>query len=193
MKIKIIWGRIMLLALVGVTGVGKTYYKDKIVDEFGFKKVNTIRTRKIRPGEVAGKAGLFMTRDEVDKLVSEGKIAYRFDVFGGEYAYLKDDIFSDDNMVFEMHYTTIYDWKKIRPDIKTIYILPKNIEIAKQKTRERNLSPEKEVERLCEIDEHYDRIMRDDELRGQFDYVVYNEYDEKSDVKIMNLVKELMK
>ena len=183
----------MLLALVGVTGVGKTYYKDMIADELGFKKVNTIRTRRIRPGEVVGKAGLFMTRQEVDELDNDGKIAYKFDVFGGEYAYLADEIFSDDNMVFEMHYTTIYDWKRIRPDIKTIYILPKDIKIAKQKTKERNLSPEKEFERIREIDEHYSKIMSDDNLRSQFDYVVYNDYDEKSDVEIINLVKCLMK
>ena len=51
-------------------------------------------------------------------------------------------------MVFEMHYTMIDDWKKIKPDIKTIYILPKNIEIPKKKARERNLSKEKEIERI---------------------------------------------
>lgn len=182
----------MLLAIVGVTGVGKTYYKDKIVRELNFKKVNTIRTRPIRPGEIAGKSGLFMTKSELDNLDNSGKIAYRFNVFGGEYAYLSEEIFSKDNMVFEMHYTTIYDWKKIRPDIKTIYILPKDIEIAKQKTRERNLSPEKEIERLREIDEHYDKIINDKDLSNQFDHIVYNNYDEETDCKIIELVKEMM-
>lgn len=182
----------MLLALVGVTGAGKTYYKDKIVNDLNFKKVNTIRTRKIRMGEVVGKSGIFMTREEIDDLEKQGKIAYRFDVFGGEYAYLSEDIFSDDNMVFEMHYTTIYDWKKIRPDIKTIYIFPKDVEIAKQKTRERNLASEKEKERISEIDEHYNRILQDEDLRKQFDYIVYNNYDEESDLEIINLVKRLM-
>ena len=183
----------MLLALVGVTGVGKTYYKNKIAEELSFKNVHTIRTRKKREGEVAGKTGLFMTEEEVDKLDSEGKIAYKFKVFGGEYAYLSEEIFSEDNMVFEMHYTTIYDWKKIRPDIKTIYILPKDIEIAKEMTRERDLEPEKEKERLLEIDEHYNRIMNDEDLRSQFDYIVYNNYDENSDEEIINLVKKIMK
>ena len=182
----------MLLALVGVTGVGKTYYKNKIAEELSFKNVNTIRTRKKRTGEVAGKTGLFMTEEEVDKLDSEGKIAYKFKVFGGEYAYLSEEIFSKDNMVFEMHYTTIYDWKKIRPDIKTIYILPKDIEVAKNKTRERNLEPEKEKERLAEIDEHYNKIMNDKDLRSQFDYIVYNNYDEESEKEIIDIVKKIM-
>ena len=57
----------MLLALVGVTGVGKSYYKDIIVDQLNFKKVNTIRTRKKRANEDANKAGLFMTSEEIDE------------------------------------------------------------------------------------------------------------------------------
>lgn len=182
----------MILALVGVTGVGKTYFKDKIVEELGFKKVNTIRTRKIRPGEAQGKSGLFMTKEELDKLEEEGKLAYRFSVFGGEYAYLKDEIFTDENMVFEMHYTTIYDWKKVVPEIKTIYILPSDINLAKNKTKERNLSKEKEVERLKEIDEHYNKIIEDEELRGQFDYIIKNSYNKTSEEEILNLVRNLI-
>ena len=182
----------MLLALVGVTGVGKTYYKNRIAEELNFKNVNTIRTRKKRAGEDTKKTGLFMTEEEVDALDKQGKIAYKFKVFGGEYAYLAEEIFSKENMVFEMHYTTIDDWKKIRPDIKTIYILPQDIEIAKDKTRERNLEPEKEQERLSEIEEHYNKIMSDENLRNQFDYIVYNNYDEKSEEEIIEVVRNMM-
>ena len=183
----------MILALVGVTGVGKTYFKDLIVEKLGFKKVNTIRTRKIRVGEAQGKSGLFLSTEELDKLDEEGKIAYRFSVFGGEYAYLKEEIFTDENMVFEMHYTTIYDWKKVCPDIKTIYILPSDINLAKEQTKKRNLSPEKEIERLKEIDEHYNRIMTDDSLRSQFDYIVENSYNKTSEEEILSLVEKIMK
>lgn len=182
----------MLLALVGVTGVGKSYFKEKIVENFDFEKVNTIRTRAKRIGEEDGKSGLFMTKEELDNLKLQGKIAYDFDVFGGTYAYLKDEVFSQKNMVFEMHYTTISDWKKVRPDIKTIYILPHDIEIAKDKARKRNLSKEKEIERIREIDEHYNRISTDENLRNMFDYIVYNNYDEKSEKEILMLVKEIL-
>lgn len=182
----------MLLALVGVTGVGKSYYKDKIVKNFNFEKVNTIRTRAKRIGEENVKSGLFMTKEELETLKSQGKIAYSFDVFGGTYAYLKDEIFSEKNMVFEMHYTTIVDWKKVRPDIQTIYILPKDIEIAKEQTKKRNLSKEKELERINEIDEHYTKISTDENLRNMFDYIVYNNYDENSEKEILTLVKEIL-
>lgn len=179
----------MLLALVGITGIGKSFFVEKISEKLDFKKVHTIRTRAPRKGE---NPEYFLTEDELDKMYEEGKIAYKFKVFGGQYGYLKEEIFSSDNMIFEMHYTTIYDWKKVRPDIKTIYILPKDINIAKQKTKERNLSKEKEFERLAEIDEHYDRIMSDVNLRKQFDYIIYNNYDKESEEKILELVNKLL-
>ena len=101
------------------------------------------------------------------------------------------EIFTKENMIFEMHYTTIFDWKRIVPDIKTIYILPNDIEIAKQKTKERGLTKEKEEERIAEIEEHYDRFMSDQNLQKSFDYIVYNKYDKESEENIINLVKRI--
>lgn len=182
----------MLLALVGITGIGKSYFTEILERELGFKRVHTIRTRKMRAGEVNGKTGYFMSEEEVENLKKEGKIAYDFKVFEGTYAYLKDEIFSKDNYVFEMHYTTIYDWKKVAPDVVTIYILPTDINMAIQKTKERNLSPEKEKERIEELQEHYNRFMGNKELQKQFDYVVYNNYDEESKDNVVNLVKKVL-
>lgn len=182
----------MLLALVGITGVGKTYYVNKIVEELGFRKVKTIRTRKMRNGEKNGVTGLFMDNEELEILEKQEKIAYSFEVFGGKYAYLKEDIFSKENMVFEMHYTTIYDWKKVRPDIKTIYIFPKDIKVAKEKILERDLPKEKERERILEVEEHYNKMMTNKDLREMFDYIVYNEYNKKSEKEIINLVKKML-
>lgn len=183
----------MLLALVGITGIGKSYYAEKLEKELGFRKVHTIRTREKRAGEENGKTGLFMTEQELENLKRQDKIAYDFKVFGGTYGYLKEEIFSKENYVFEMHYTTIKDWKKIRPDIKTIYILPKDIDISIQKIKERNLSKEKEEFRIQEVKEHYNRFMQDEGLQKEFDYIVYNNYDKESDEKIIQLARELIK
>ena len=182
----------MLLALVGITGIGKSYFAEELSKKLGFNKVHTIRTREKRVGEENGKTGYFMTEDELKELKKQGKIAYDFKVFGGTYGYLKDEIFSDENYVFEMHYTTIYDWKKVRPDIVTIYLLPRDINISIQKIKERNLTKDKEVYRIEEVKEHYNKFMQDKELQKQFDYIVYNNYDEKSTIEIMGLVKKIL-
>ena len=182
----------MLLALSGVTGIGKSFFKERLVEELNFHKVNTIRTRPIRTGEKNGVDGIFITDNELDKLKKQNKIVYDFTVFGGRYAYLKDEIFSDDNMVFEMHYTMIDDWKKIKPDIKTIYILPQSLNIPKMKAKERNLSKEKEIERINEIDEQYSKFMNDKNFQSKFDYIIYNNYDKKSEEQLLNLVRNLL-
>lgn len=182
----------MLLALSGVTGIGKSYFKEKLVNELGFHKVNTIRTRPIRIGEKNGIDGIFISDEQLDILKDEDKIIYDFKVFGGRYAYLKDEILSNDNMVFEMHYTMIDDWKKIRPDIKTIYILPKDIEIPKQKVKERNLSKEKEIERINEIEEQYNKFINDKNFQSKFDYFLYNNYDKESEEQLIRLVKTIL-
>lgn len=123
-------------------------------------------------------------------MVESGEIAYKFDLLGNIYAYTYNDLYSDVNTVFEMHYECIYDFKKICPNIKTIYLLPENIEIPKQKLRERNLKPEVEKQRLLEIDEHYNRFISDEKLRKQFDFIIINKYDENSKKEVIDLVKK---
>lgn len=182
----------MLLALVGITGIGKSYFTEKLEEKLNFKKVHTIRTRKMRQGEVNGKTGLFMSEEELEDLKKQGKIAYDFKVFDGTYGYLKEEIFSDDNYVFEMHYTTIDDWKRVAPNIVTIYLLPKDINVSIEKLKERNLDKDKEEFRIQEIKEHYSRYMNDKDLQKKFDYVIYNNYDKESEDEVINLAKELL-
>ena len=182
----------MLLAFAGITGVGKSYFAEKVEKRLSFKKVHTIRTRKMRPGEQNGKTGIFTSKEELEQMKKEGKIVYDFEVFGGTYAYLKDEILSNEDYVFEMHYTTIKDWKKIRPDIVTIYLIPRDIGVALQKIKERRLTKEKEEERLQEIKEQYNEFMSNKRLQKMFDYIIYNDYNEKSENEIMDLVSKLM-
>lgn len=132
-----------------------------------------------------------MTPERLDNLEAKGEIAYRFKVFGGEYAYLTDEVCSKEDYVMEMHYTTIDDWKKVKPDIKTIYIIPTDINIAIQKTKERNLSKEKETERIEEIKEQYNRFINNENLRNKFDFCIYNNYDKESEEKVIDIIKKI--
>ncbi len=182
----------MLIALSGVTGVGKTYFSELLSQELNLKKLTTIRTRAIRKNEVAGKTGLFMTNEELDKAIKDGKIIYDFSVFGSRYAYLKEEVQSNSNYIFEMHYTMIDDWKKIVPDIKTIYILPTNLNNAINQLENRNLEEPKKQERIIEIKEQYNIINSDNNFRNKFDYIIYNDYTEKSKNEIINLVKKIL-
>ena len=64
--------------------------------------------------------------------------------------------------------------------------------MAKEETRKRHLSPDVEKKRLLEIDEHYNNMTSNNKLKSQFDYIVYNNYDQESENKILELVKNLI-
>ena len=143
-------------------------------------------------GEKNNEDKIFISREELDDMEKLGKIAYRFQLLGIDYAYTKEALFSKKNTVFEMHYWCIKDFKKICPQIKTIYLLPKDVMIPKTMLKKRNLNPKVEEDRLKEIDEHVERVTKDKELLGMFDYVLYNNYDKESEDQVINLVEKLM-
>ena len=185
-------GTFMLLALAGVTGVGKSYYKDQLVEKLGFEKVKIITTREPREGEKNNEDKIFVLPKELQDLRDSGKIAFEFDLLGNTYAYTYEALHSDKNTVFELHYDTIFDFKKVCPHLCVIYFFPRDIEIAKDKTRQRHLAPAVEQARLLEIDEHYQRITTDENLRSQFDYFLYNDYDQASEKAFLDLVTKLV-
>ena len=183
----------MLLAFAGVTGIGKSYYKDKVVEKLNFEKIKIITTRKMRIGEKNNDDKIFVTQEELQSLRNNGEIAYEFDMLGNTYAYPKTELFSNKNTVFELHYNTIYDFKKICPHLCVIYLLPKDIKMAKEKTKQRNLSPTVEKQRIDEIDQHYHEFMTNNNLRNMFDYILYNNYDKASEDEVLSLVKKICK
>ena len=182
----------ILLAIAGITGIGKSYYKDKITDELKFNKIKILTTRKKRIGEKENDDKIFVTEKELLELEAKGEIAYKFNMLGIWYAYTKKELFSKENTVFELHYETIYDLKKICPNMKSIYLMPNDINIAKQMLKNRKLDKTVEEKRIAEIEEHYNKITTDKDLIKMFDYVIYNNYDEKTDKQVLDLVKKIM-
>lgn len=181
----------MLIGIAGVTGVGKSYYKDKIASDLNFEKLKIITTREIRNGEKNGEDKIFLNEGEMQKIIDAGKIAYQTEFLGYIYAYTKEEVFTDKDMVFELPYYCVEDFKRICPNLKVIYLLPKDIEICISKLKDRNLNTETEKARILEIQEHYNKVMTDEKLRNMFDYIVYNNYDKETDEKILNIVKRL--
>lgn len=99
--------------------------------------------------------------------------------WAAKYAYRKENLNSDENQVTEVHYNTIYEFKKNAKNVFAIYMIPKDIERAKQELKNRNLSKEVQQKRLKEIDEHIKEYNNNKDLQKQFDYVFVNDYSEK--------------
>ena len=68
-------------------------------------------------------------------------------------------------------------------------MIPKDVEIAKQKLKERKLPENIEKDRLKEIEEHVKNFNSNANLRNQFDYIFYNDYTEKSVNELIEVIK----
>ena len=183
----------MIITLSGVTGIGKSFFKNLIVKELGFKNMIVNTTRVIRKGETPGIDKIFWSEDEFFELKQQGKIAADFEFLGNQYAYSVEDLQSDENLVTEVHYSTIFDFKKNAKNVFAIYIVPYKLERAKKELKKRHLPEKIEQERLNEIDEHAKEFSKNTELQNQFDYIFTNYYDEKSRKKMLEIVKSKLK
>lgn len=181
----------MIITLSGVTGVGKSYLKKEIEDKLGIKAQTIVTTRTKREDEQDGVDKKFVTDEEFEELKRKKDIVVTFEFLGNKYGYPKKKMESKENSVVELHYSIIYQLKKEIKNTFSIYMIPENIEIAKQKLKERKLPKEVEKLRLEEIEEHINNFKHNEDLRNQFDYVFYNDYTEKSIQKIIELLKNI--
>ena len=180
----------MIVTLSGVTGIGKSFFKNLIIRELGFKNMVINTTREKRFNEINNIDKNFLSNEEFDNLKKQNKIAVDFEFLGNKYAYNVSDLQSDTNQVTEVHYSTIYEFKKNAKDVFSVYILPKDLEIAKTALYKRKLSPEVEKARLKEIDEHIKEFSQNKGLQSQFDYIFTNNYDKKSKQELLNAIRE---
>lgn len=181
----------MIITLSGVTGVGKSYLKKEIEDKLGIKAQTIVTTRTKREGEQDGVDKKFVTDEEFERLKINKDIVVTFEFLGNKYGYQKKEMESRKNSIVELHYSTIYQFKKEVKNTFSVYMIPKNIELAKQKLKERQLPKEVEKLRLEEIEEHINNFQNNEDLRNQFDYIFYNDYTEKSIQKVIELLKNI--
>ncbi len=180
----------MIVTLSGITGTGKSFFKDAIAKELGFKNLVIVTTRKKRTGEIAGIDKEFVSEEEFEKLVKNKEVVVDFEFLGAKYGYRKELLESDENLVTEVHYNRIYDIKRHARNIFSIYIIPYDVKRAKKELKNRNLSKDAEEARLQEIDEHIKEYSQNEDLRKQFDYEFINDYTEGSKNKLIEIIKQ---
>lgn len=181
----------MIITLSGVTGVGKSYLKKEIENKLGIKAQTIVTTRTRRESEQDGVDKKFVTDEEFEQLKRKKDIIVTFEFLGNKYGYPRKEMESKKNSVVELHYSIIYQLKKEVKNTFSIYMIPENVEVAKQKLKERKLPKEVEKLRLEEIEDHFETFQNDENLRNQFDYIFYNDYTEKSIQKIIELLKNI--
>lgn len=182
----------MLLAFCGVTGVGKTHFTNLIKEKLNFERIKIYTTRDKRKNEKINDEKIFINEAILNEMINDNKIMYKFDLLGNTYAYTYESLTSSKNTVFEMHYETIFDFKRLCSDIKTIYLLPQDLDNAINKTKDRQLNEIELNGRIKEINNHFYKINHDDKLKNMFDYIVVNDYSYETEKKVLEIVEKWM-
>ena len=179
----------MIITLSGVTGCGKSYYKNYLVNKFNFENMVIHTTRKPRIDEIDGIDKFFVDKNQFRKLEQDGEFFATYEFLGEYYGYSKKYLSENIHSVTELHYEWIEDFKKNSKDICSIYIFPIKLELAKNALKERNFQKEVEEIRLKEIDKHFYNINNNKKILSNFDYKIYNDYTPNTDMKIDDILK----
>jgi guanylate kinase len=118
-----------LFIFSAASGTGKTSLARALVEstpEFAFSVSHT--TRAPRPGEQHGVHYYYVTREEFDRMVSNGEFVEHATVFGNSYGTSKqaiaDQIQSGKSVILDIDWQGARAIKKWRPEAVSIFILP---------------------------------------------------------------------
>ncbi len=179
----------MMFVLSSPSGAGKTTLTKKLVEnnpDFAISVSHT--TRKPRINEIDGKDYHFITNKEFDDLIKKNnfyEFAKIFDNFYGTHKEKVIKLLSEGkDVLFDIDWQGTQQLKKIKDlNIITIFILPPNIKVLRDRLLNRHKGEEKLIEkRMNKFNEevsHWD----------EYNYVVINDDLEVCYDKIENIIK----
>ena len=132
-----------IVTLSGISGIGKSFLKNYLLsNNSNFVSLISVTTRSKRLNEVEGIDKFFVTFEDFEKQNNSGNLEVVNMVFGNWYAYKKSQIqLCNDgiNLITELFYKNVYEFKNEFSNTISVYILPEEIERTKFELKSRGL------------------------------------------------------
>lgn len=180
-----------IITLSGISGIGKSHLKTYILtNNTDFQSLISVTTRKPRDKEKQGIDKFFYSLEDFEKEKKQGKFCTVNEVFGNWYAYKKTQIDLCDsgiNLITELFYKNVQEFKIEFPNALSVYILPNDVERTKAELKARKLEVSDLSKRLKDIDDELAFFYSNRKL---FDIVITNEYTEKSCLLLQQLIEQ---
>lgn len=182
----------LLIILSGPSGVGKGTVREYIVNTH---KVDitfsvSMTTRKPRPGEVDGVDYYFVSQEEFDKNVNEGKLLEHASFVGNSYGTPKDAVEKlrneGKNVFLEIEVTGATQvLNSVHDDrVVSFFLMPPSIETLTQRIKGRKTEPQ------AIIEARINKGLREIKEAKNYDYVIVNDRVEKAGEKIIQILNE---
>ena len=178
----------MMFVLSSPSGVGKTTLTKKLAEnnsQFVISVSHT--TRKPRQSEINGKDYHFVTSEEFNVLVKKNEFYEYANIFDNYYGTHKATVIKllsqDKDVLFDIDWQGTQQLKKIKDlNIITIFILPPNIEVLRNRMSNRHRGEEKLIEkRMNKFNEEVSHW-------NEYNYVVINDDLDACYEKIENII-----
>ncbi len=202
----------MMFVLSSPSGAGKTTLTKKIAENNkNFKISVSYTTRKPRPNEINGKDYHFVSNNEFKHLIKKNNFFEYANIFENYYGTLKDVVLDllreEKDVLFDIDWQGTKQLKKAKNlPIVTIFILPPNLKVLKERLLNRHQGQEnlikKRMDKFNEELSHwneYNYVVINDDLNACYKNILDIIESEKKGLKlkqdlneIENKIKELM-
>lgn len=183
----------LLIIFSGPSGVGKGTVRNYFMkdDELNLVYSISMTTREPRNGEVNGVDYIFVTKDEFEQAIKEGKLLEWAEFVGNYYGTpitevekLRDQ---GKNVILEIEVQGATQVQKKCPDAISIFMIPPNMDELEKRIRGRKSEAEETIqERLAKAEKEM-------KLMSNYKYVVCNDDPELAAQYIGLIVKKHMK
>ena len=186
----------MMFILSSPSGTGKTTLTKKLAEhntKFAISISHT--TRKPRPNEINGKDYHFVSIEKFNSLIKKNNFYEYANIFDNYYGTLKSTVkellSQGKDILFDIDWQGTQQLKKIKElSIVTIFILPPNIQVLKNRLLSRHKDQEELIEkRMNKFNEEvshwneYNYVVINDDLNKCYDNILKIITSEKKDIK----------
>ncbi len=166
----------ILVVVSGFAGAGKGSLMSKLMENYDTYALSVSATsRKPRPGEEEGKSYFFRTREEFEKMISEGDLLEHAEYVGNYYgtprAFVEEKLREGKDVLLEIEVQGAMQIKKMFPEALLLFVMPPGAEELKRRLRGRGTETEEVIagrmRRAVEESkgiEAYDFILINDDL-----------------------------
>lgn len=164
----------LLIVVSAPSGGGKgTILKELFARDENLRLSVSATTRAPRPGEEHGKQYYFISREEFEQLIREGKMLEHAEYIGNYYGTPKGPVeeWTDQgqDVVLEIEVQGGAQIKRLMPECVSIFILPPSMRVLEKRLRDRGTEDDATVRKRL------DTARREIPCAKDYDYVVYND------------------
>lgn len=164
----------LLIVVSGASGTGKgTVCKKILADMPEVAYSISATTRAPRPGETDGKEYYFISRDEFEAWIADGKFLEFADVYGNFYGTplnkIEERLNRGEDILLEIDVQGALNVKRKCPDGIYIFLLPPSLEELKRRIEGRGTETAESLQRRL------DNAIAEIKIGREYDYVVVND------------------